>query len=363
MSDEELMLRRLLLAGSAAIATIWALEFSHGQLQRSDAWAYPLMLCTFLGGAAALSAWRSANAWVRLSMTVTLNLYLVTNLLRTVVGVGPVPDLYQLMTGIYWLPLGYGAAFVFLSLPVALGLSALTYASITIPFLVVWRLGRLQAWPDYLPTLMINLAVAQLIYIVLLLAISRLRANYHLSRALAKELALVATTDELTGLPNRRAVSERMAQSHALAMRGVLPMSVMLIDVDHFKRINDQLGHAMGDTVLKELAQVLSSLPRLSDPVGRWGGEEFVVVAQGSSLQAAMELAERMRRTVAARAFSHGWPLSISVGVSEYQVGDSVAQWLSRADQALYAAKAAGRNRVCCAPPGQAGPAADPVAG
>lgn len=350
MSDEERMLRRLLVAGCAAIATVWALEYSHGQLQAADARAYPLMLCVFLGGAAALSGWRGASAWVRLSMTVTLNVYLVTNLLRTVLDAGQAPNLYQLMSGMYWLPLGYGTAFVFLSQPVALALSTLTYASTTVPVIVAWRLGLLHGWPDYLPTLMINLAVAQLIYIVLLLAISRLRANYHHSRALAKELTLVATTDELTGLPNRRAVSERMAQAHALAVRGALPMSVLLIDVDHFKRINDTLGHAMGDTVLKELAKVLSSLPRLSDPVGRWGGEEFVVVAQGSSLQAAVELAERMRRTVAARTFSHGWPLSISVGASEYREGDSVTQWLARADQALYAAKAAGRNRACSAP-------------
>jgi diguanylate cyclase (GGDEF)-like protein len=346
MSDEERMLRRLLIAGCVAIVTVWGLEYGHGQLQTSDAWAYPLMLLVFLGGAVALSGWRGASAWVRFAMTATLNLYLVSNLLLVVLKAGPDANLYQLMSGMYWLPLGYGTAFVFLSQPVALALSGLTYACTTVPFIVSWRMGLLQGWPDYLPTLMINLSVAQLIYIVLLLAISRLRTNYQLSRALTRELTLVATTDELTGLPNRRAVSERMAQAHALAMRGAVPMSVLLIDVDHFKRINDQLGHAMGDTVLKELAQVLSELPRLSDPVGRWGGEEFVVVAQGSSLQAAAELAERMRRTVAARAFSHGWPLSISVGVSNFREGDTVSQWLARADQALYAAKAAGRNQV-----------------
>jgi diguanylate cyclase (GGDEF)-like protein len=343
------MLRRLLVAGCAAIATVWALEFAHGQLQAADAWAYPLMLCVFLSGAAALTWWHGASAWVRLSMTGTLNVYLVGNLLRTLLDAGQAPDLYQLMSGMYWLPLGYGAAFVFLSQPVALILSGVTYACTTVPVVVSWRLGLLREWPDFLPTLLINLAVAQLIYIVLLLAISRLRANYQLSRRLAKELALVATTDELTGLPNRRAVSERMAQAHALAVRGVLPMSVLLIDVDHFKRVNDQLGHGMGDVVLKELAKVLSGLPRLSDPVGRWGGEEFVVVAQGSSLGAAIELGERMRRTVETQPFSHGWPLSISVGVSEYRAGDSVSQWLARADQALYAAKAAGRNQVCSA--------------
>jgi diguanylate cyclase (GGDEF)-like protein len=189
--------------------------------------------------------------------------------------------------------------------------------------------------------------VAQLVYVVLLLAISQLRQDMQQSRLQAQAMQQVATTDALTGLANRRALDEHLAAGTALAQREIQIMSVLLIDVDHFKRVNDTRGHAVGDTVLVDLAALLEPLLRASDRMGRWGGEEFLVVVPATVLQTAAELGERLRRAVEGHAFGHGLRVTISIGVAECGMNDTVGQLLVRADAALYAAKQTGRNRVC----------------
>ena len=138
-----------------------------------------------------------------------------------------------------------------------------------------------------------------------------------------------------------------MAVDKRSARLGVLAtVSLLLLDIDSFKLINDEHGHAAGDAVLTGLSALLAEQLRVSDELGRWGGEEFLLLAPGTTLPAATELAERIRAAVAQAAFPHGRTVTVSIGVAQAGVGETPEQWVARADLALYEAKRAGRNRV-----------------
>ncbi len=164
----------------------------------------------------------------------------------------------------------------------------------------------------------------------------------------AQEAAL---TDVLTGLRNRRYAIERLAQECASALRSDRPLSLLMIDIDHFKTINDRFGHAAGDSVLVEIARRLQATLRSSDIIARIGGEEFLVIAPDTPKAEAFKLAERLRQAVAARPVMVGQTaltVTISIGVADQAASgcQNTDQLLNAADAALYAAKAAGRNRV-----------------
>ncbi len=157
--------------------------------------------------------------------------------------------------------------------------------------------------------------------------------------------------DELTGLYNRRALAQALDQELARARRFGNPLSLMLVDVDHFKGINDGHGHAMGDEVLRRLAAALGRRARSIDVLGRWGGEEFIVVMPQTTLDGALVLAEAARRCVAALQIPGlDRRLTISCGVASLDDSlDDAAALTAAADQALYEAKRSGRNRVMAA--------------
>jgi diguanylate cyclase (GGDEF)-like protein len=166
-----------------------------------------------------------------------------------------------------------------------------------------------------------------------------------------RRLANAALTDLLTGLPNRRSAMEQLEQAWSAAARSGLPLAVMVIDIDHFKHINDTYGHAAGDAVLRKAAEALRNSARRQDSVCRIGGEEFLVICPNTDLQAAMQSAERLRTTLSGRPIAVGptekcITASIGVAVREPATAD-IDALVSAADQALYAAKEAGRNRTC----------------
>lgn len=162
-----------------------------------------------------------------------------------------------------------------------------------------------------------------------------------------KRLAYQANHDPLTGIPNRSAAEAFLERHIKLTGRHGTPVSVIMLDVDHFKTINDRLGHDAGDQVLIRLTAVLGAHVRETDILARWGGEEFLVGAPETELQGACELAERLRSAVEQEVVREA-PGSgtLSAGVAQYQAGDSLRSWVRRADRALYEAKNAGRNRV-----------------
>lgn len=164
-----------------------------------------------------------------------------------------------------------------------------------------------------------------------------------------REVLHLAMTDSLTGVPNRRALMDQAL--HVMAQRGGRPMSLLMIDVDHFKRINDTLGHPAGDEVLRRVTQLLAERLRGGDVIGRYGGEEFCVIAPNTETDGALILAESLREIVAATPIpteAGEVSITISIGISCCP-SDSVRELkdlLADADAALYAAKNAGRNQV-----------------
>ncbi len=175
---------------------------------------------------------------------------------------------------------------------------------------------------------------------------------YRLVRHSERRLHELACTDPLTQLRNRRFMMEVVQHEAAVFERGGRPLSILLGDVDHFKRINDQHGHAVGDAVLCAIARVLREGVREVDHVARWGGEEFLVLLPGTELDEAQQVAERLRTAVQTLVEVEGrrdLGLSITLGLAELRSGESIEQALMRADRALYEGKQAGRNRVILA--------------
>ncbi len=169
---------------------------------------------------------------------------------------------------------------------------------------------------------------------------------------LVEESRWMATTDALTGLLNRRAFLESTIREVARAKRYNDKLSVVLLDVDHFKHINDKRGHAAGDMVLSAVGTLLNRALRTCDIVARWGGEEFVLVLPSTALEGAEQVAERVREMLESAKIKDGngdlIPVTASFGVATYTSGETLEQVVDRADRAMYLAKSGGRNRVVC---------------
>ncbi len=157
-----------------------------------------------------------------------------------------------------------------------------------------------------------------------------------------------ATIDPLTGVRNRAAMDSAMKREIGLALRHSTPLSVILMDIDHFKSINDQYGHLYGDQALKAVAQCAEQSIRESDMIFRYGGEEFLVLLTGTDLGGAELLAERIRQNVAVLApqTEKAIRMTVSLGVTTLNPSDDINSLFQRMDSALYRAKAAGRNRT-----------------
>lgn len=170
-------------------------------------------------------------------------------------------------------------------------------------------------------------------------------ANQALAEANIR-LERLAATDMLTGARNRRYFEQRSTSEMAESIRYGQKLSLIMLDIDHFKAINDQFGHLAGDHVLQTLVARLQGNLRTSDLLARWGGEEFIVLLPHSTLPGAELLAEKLRSVTADSPFPEVGRVSISLGVTEFHPGEEFDQWLQRADQALYRAKSEGRNTV-----------------
>jgi diguanylate cyclase (GGDEF)-like protein len=164
------------------------------------------------------------------------------------------------------------------------------------------------------------------------------------------ELEKLSITDRLTQLYNRVKLEEVFTEQIQIASRYNTPFSLLLCDVDFFKSVNDNFGHLIGDQVLIEIANILSTTIRDTDIIGRWGGEEFLVICRETDKESALLLAERLRMAVESHSYITNQPQTISIGVSSFTSKESEVTMLGRADSALYAAKNSGRNCVVFTP-------------
>jgi diguanylate cyclase (GGDEF)-like protein len=194
------------------------------------------------------------------------------------------------------------------------------------------------------------------IYGVLAFLIRRVDAQQRRILQQNADLERLSMTDMLTGALNRYGLQKRSDEIMNRASRFGHPVALLMLDLDHFKQINDHHGHPVGDQVLKHFAETIQANLRGSDIFGRWGGEEFLVIAPHLNLNDAEKMAEKLRHAIETAEFVSAICLTASIGVSEYSAGEPVSEWIQRADRALYAAKAAGRNRVVGEPsPARAG--------
>ena len=163
------------------------------------------------------------------------------------------------------------------------------------------------------------------------------------------QLEKMATTDELTGLINRREIMRILDIEIARATRNHHALSIMMLDLDHFKAINDNYGHQVGDHTLQSAAECFSQLIRKTDFIGRIGGEEFLIILPDSSIKSASEQAERIRQALELHQSTNSSDpgCTASIGVAEYTESDTLQSLIQRADEQLYLAKTNGRNQVC----------------
>lgn len=184
-------------------------------------------------------------------------------------------------------------------------------------------------------------------------------ANREIQRAM-DQLEQAASTDRLTGAWNRRHFEEAVQAETALAKRRADPLSLIMFDFDHFKRINDTFGHGAGDMVLVTATQTVRENLRASDALIRWGGEEFMVLLPATTLEGALALAEKLRSAVASVAHPEVGRVTVSLGVSAFAPGEGINAWVERTDGALYRAKDLGRNQVVAAPSPMLSPSLPP---
>jgi diguanylate cyclase (GGDEF)-like protein/PAS domain S-box-containing protein len=165
-------------------------------------------------------------------------------------------------------------------------------------------------------------------------------------KKIEQELVSAATMDKLTGIYNRRMLENIFDREIERTTRHKNPLSLIMIDLDHFKKVNDTYGHLAGDLTLQTLANIVKPNIRKSDYFGRWGGEEFLIVATEATRENAFVLAEKIRRVVEGHQFDEVGSVTLSCGIAQYREGETVDDFMKRADDALYRAKSQGRNRV-----------------
>lgn len=160
------------------------------------------------------------------------------------------------------------------------------------------------------------------------------------------KLEILSSTDKLTGIYNRLKLDEVMRHEKNLFDRFSRPLSIIIFDIDDFKKVNDKYGHKVGDEVLQDLAKIILQNKRKTDILGRWGGEEFLVICHETDLKGALELSEKFRKVIFSHKFVSIPGLSASFGVAEFQIDQSIEEVFIQADKGLYKAKKSGKNRV-----------------
>lgn len=200
------------------------------------------------------------------------------------------------------------------------------------------------ALTDIRQSLYLNLFICLVVTLVVLFLLHRTIGRYQ------RKIEAQAILDSLTGLPNRRGFDLMALKAMQEAQREPKPLAALLIDIDHFKRLNDDHGHLAGDEVLVGFAQDLQSCLRQSDIICRWGGEEFIILLKDTNSACAQQVAEKIRLLAEQHPYTFSatsLQITVSVGLTELQPDDTLHSLIARADQALYRAKQTGRNRVC----------------
>jgi diguanylate cyclase (GGDEF)-like protein len=251
--------------------------------------------------------------------SIAIACFCMAGVVTTVYAIGP----HQ----VYWVYPAIMAAFYLLR-----PRDAILITLVTVAFLVPSLLGDVDSYST--TTILITIIVMSSFAFAFSLITNRQR----------EQLIQLATKDPLTGAGNRRRLDSKLNDVVNSYKRTGTTASMLLLDLDHFKKVNDMHGHAVGDQILKRVTEIVNLRIRVTDSLYRIGGEEFVVVLDGQDIDRAARLAEQLRTLIQANELVPDQPVTISLGVAELNDDESAEDWLHRADEALYRAKRAGRN-------------------
>lgn len=349
------------------------------QLHHGIAPSDPRFLQIYLALGTLAAIFVSVTVWLVLIFTVFAQFKMhqlgVLNQLLAFVGIGIMVDFHQhkhlarllvctvvlgitIVTAVAWFlgPIVSGVVWLFDIPALAIFLLGLRWGIFAIgaAFLSVGLAFKWGAAPPFVAD-EVSIMVGHAINVLGATLILVLQLNFYdasrraMQLALGKmngELEVSSTTDRLTGLFNRGKLDNALAFELARSVRSAQPLSVILMDLDHFKQVNDAFGHSVGDDVLVDVAALLRQVGRDIDVVGRWGGEEFLLICTNTTQDGALALAERLRGLIDSHTFPTAGHITASLGVSSLRWGDDIRSLLVRADKALYRAKDTGRNQV-----------------
>gem|GEM_PF-1951336 len=247
----------------------------------------------------------------------------------------------------YWLPMTYVVAFIVFRGRTALVASLGVLLACLLVFVVFWTSPAIpHALKEQNLYLFVQVYLTHVTFIAVLSFLMVLLARFLGAIRAAENEAKFAYADDLTGLPNRRSLKAQLrAQLERAAVTGQ-PLSVILFDLDHFKRVNDTHGHDAGDDVLRGTGHAVQGVLRRGTLFGRWGGEEFLIVLPHTDADEATMIAERVRAAIGAATYLHAGRVTASCGVAQAQPSEALEHLLARADAASYDAKHAGRDCV-----------------
>ena len=250
---------------------------------------------------------------------------------------------YIVMTAFIGVVMFRGKFRAFLLITIPLLFSSFIFIEMFYPDIYIPYSSRTAHYVDLIIGLIISFAVTAILAIVVL---SRYHSAKLESEALVKKLSEISITDPLTGIYNRRMLTSCLDEEMRKCYENGKPLTVCIIDIDHFKQINDVYGHLRGDKVLIELARFLKESISENDILGRYGGEEFLVIFKNQDLPDALKTAEKFRKALPEQSWENVRPITISCGMSEYTKGISYSDFVGSADKYLYEAKETGRNKI-----------------
>lgn len=332
------LFRRLLLLAIFCFSIIWAVDTSSEMIATFDAHAYPICISAF-----ALVYLLSFSAKANREVLFLMSYFIVAGYLlsSSIWHHAGAEGLYS--NAAQWLGLNYVIAYLFLDVRKA--------AIITMVIFVItvaghfWALIQHHSTADAISVVM-NIAIAQFAYIILLWTVVRLRTKTHQVVERVNTLEGFAYVDLVTRILNRRGIENVIEKLQLNQQHDRSNYAIILIDIDHFKQVNDMHGHLVGDAVLTSVAAKLSRIIHANDILGRWGGEEFIILSLDRSNEQTIALAEKIRREIEAFDVSPCEGVTISIGIGFSSEADSTTGVFTVADKNLYVAKNSGRNSV-----------------
>jgi diguanylate cyclase (GGDEF)-like protein len=339
--------RRLIISAMCACAGVvvgllWWFETRAGLISPFDRYGYPFLLALFVGGMITIVKAPRYRGHAEGIVYTGASLYFIAALFSFTV-IQADNRIYTVANTLQWMPIMYVAAFVLFRHRVAIIMSAGIFVLAMLPSVVILALYGTGYWDMTIAGLLINAYTAHTLILIALSLVAVLDREYERTALLARSMETAALTDGLTGIANRRGLDQMFT---GLSQQPGVMVGLILVDVDHFKRVNDIYGHLVGDELLIFLVRHINEQLGPTDVLGRWGGEELLVVSVGVGYDATLQLAERIRAVIFASAHPVAGRITVSAGVTVWTSGTPIADALRQADKAMYCAKTLGRDRV-----------------